>query len=104
MSSFSPYFSLINVFEYKWEHQINHRHALFEGNTMSQDEQGENIQHRFCQFNVKKRVSWECTTEHQSRNAKVHLDIPATKVVPVIFLPSIMGSNLKHKDTGDSVW
>nr|WP_282553934.1 hypothetical protein [Providencia rettgeri] len=71
---------------------------------MSQDEQGENIQHHFCQFDVKKRVSWECTTEHQSRNAKAHLYVPATKVVPVIFLPSIMGSNLKHKDTGDSVW
>ncbi|MEQ4665217.1 hypothetical protein ABN083_03555 [Providencia rettgeri] len=52
---------------------------------------------------MKKRVSWECTTEHQSRNAKAHLYVPATKVVPVIFLPSIMGSNLKHKDTGDSV-
>lgn len=39
-------------------------------------------------------------TSNQSRNT----DLSATKVVPVIFLPSIMGSNLKHKDTGDSDW
>lgn len=66
--------------------------------------QDEHIQHRFCTFNEKKRVSWECTTEHQSQNAKARLYVPASKVVPVIFLPGIMGSNLKHKDTGDSVW
>lgn len=71
---------------------------------MSQDEQNENIQHRFCKFDEKKRVAWECTTEYKSRNAKAHLYVPATKVVPVIFLPGIMGSNLKHKDTGESVW
>ncbi|UNH23500.1 lipase family alpha/beta hydrolase [Moellerella wisconsensis] len=71
---------------------------------MDQDEQIENIQHRFCEFDEKKRVAWECTTEHKSRNAKAHLYPPATKVVPVIFLPGIMGSNLKHKDSGESVW
>ncbi|ELZ5938482.1 hypothetical protein U0L13_000639 [Providencia stuartii] len=71
---------------------------------MTQDEQNENIQHSFCEFDEKKRVKWTCTTEHQSQNAKANLYVPATKVVPVIFLPGIMGSNLKHKDTGDSVW
>ena len=71
---------------------------------MSQDEQAENIQHRFCQFDEKKRVSWECELQHQSQNAKANLYLPAIKVVPVIFLPGIMGSNLKHKDSGESVW
>lgn len=71
---------------------------------MSQDEKKEHIQHCFCEFDEKKRVAWECTTEHKSLNAKAYLYVPATKVVPVIFLPGIMGSNLKHKDTGDSVW
>lgn len=71
---------------------------------MSQDEQSENIQHCFGEFDEKKQVKWTCTTAHQSLNAKANLYVPATNVVPVIFLPGIMGSNLKNKKTGDSVW
>ncbi|SUC34090.1 Uncharacterised protein [Providencia rustigianii] len=71
---------------------------------MNQDEQNENIQHSFCKFDEKKQVSWECTRQHRSQNAKAYLHLPSIKVVPVIFLPGIMGSNLKNKDTGDSVW
>ena len=72
---------------------------------MSQDEQSENIQHCFAEFDDNKCAVWkDLRLKHQSENAKANCYLPSTKVVPVIFLPGIMGSNLKHKDTGDSVW
>lgn len=71
---------------------------------MSQDEQKENIQYCFGEFNDKKRVVWRCTTQHESLNAKARLYLPATKVVPVIFLPGIMGSNLRSKKDKKSIW
>ncbi|BBG60804.1 MULTISPECIES: lipase/acyltransferase domain-containing protein [Providencia] len=71
---------------------------------MNQDEQNENIQHSFCKFDEKKQVSWECTRQHRSQNAKAYLHLPSIKVVPVIFLPGIMGSNLRSKKDKKSIW
>lgn len=58
---------------------------------MDQDEQIENIQHRFCEFDEKKRVAWECTTEHKSRNAKAHLYPLQPKWFLLFFYPALWG-------------
>ncbi|HHR6080753.1 TPA: hypothetical protein ACS7ZY_003149 [Providencia alcalifaciens] len=62
---------------------------------MGQDEQSENIQHCFAEFDDNKCAVWKnLQRKHQSENAKANCYLPSTKVVPVIFLPGIMGSNL----------
>lgn len=38
----------------------------------------------------------------QGRRKVLLAELPA--VIPVVFLPGIMGTNLRHKDTGDAVW
>lgn len=40
-------------------------------------------------------------TDDKTRGSMV---VPPSTVVPVIFVPGIMGSNLKNKTTGESVW
>ena len=38
----------------------------------------------------------------QGRRKVLLAELPA--VIPVVFLPGIMGTNLRHRDTGDAVW
>lgn len=50
------------------------------------------------------KVIWDdVTAQHKSLNAESHCIKPPTKVIPVIFIPGIMGTNLKDND-GVSVW
>lgn len=48
------------------------------------------------------------TTQHQSLHAKAKCILPPTKIIPAIFLPGIMGSNLKSSGgevkAGESIW
>lgn len=72
---------------------------------MNKDKQDEIIQYCFGEFNEKKQVVWnDLHLQHKSLNAKAYCYMPPIKVVPIIFLPGIMGSNLKNKATGDSIW
>ncbi|MEX6026453.1 lipase family alpha/beta hydrolase [Providencia vermicola] len=72
---------------------------------MSQNEQTENIQHCFAEFDGNKCAVWkDLRLKHQSENAKAHCYLPSTKVVPVIFLPGIMGFNLRSKKDKKSIW
>ncbi len=41
--------------------------------------------------------------QHKSLNAKARCILPPTKVIPVIFIPGVMGTNLKS-DIGESSW
>ncbi|MBM7344022.1 esterase/lipase family protein [Pantoea coffeiphila] len=72
---------------------------------MLQDEHSEIIQHCFGRFNDKKKVVWDdITLKHKSLNAIARCYCPPTRVVPVIFLPGIMGSNLRSKTDKKSIW
>ncbi|OAT48965.1 lipase family alpha/beta hydrolase [Providencia heimbachae] len=48
------------------------------------------------------QVTWRgIQYQHKSLNAEAHCFLPPTKIIPVIFLPGVMGSNLKS--SGDNV-
>nr|WP_314267464.1 hypothetical protein [uncultured Moellerella sp.] len=72
---------------------------------MNQNKQEESIQHCFGEFNEKKRIEWNnIHQQHKSLNAKAHCYLPPHKVIPIIFLPGIMGSNLRSKKDKKSIW
>jgi len=41
--------------------------------------------------------------QHKSLNAKAKCILPPIKAIPVIFIPGVMGTNLKNKK-GKSIW
>lgn len=72
---------------------------------MVQDEKDEAIQHCFGEFNDKKKVVWnDIILKQKSKNARALCYCPPTRVVPVIFLPGVMGSNLRSKKDKKSIW
>ncbi|EKT64494.1 lipase family alpha/beta hydrolase [Providencia burhodogranariea] len=72
---------------------------------MNQDKDNESIQTVFGQFDENKCVVWSnIQLQHKSKNAQAHCIKPPTKIIPVIFLPGIMGSNLKSKKNKKSIW
>lgn len=51
------------------------------------------------------KCSWvDIQLQHKSLNAEAKCIVPPTKVIPVIFIPGIMGTNLKHRYTKESLW
>ncbi|MBG5919984.1 esterase/lipase family protein [Providencia stuartii] len=50
------------------------------------------------------KCSWvDIQLQHKSLNAEAKCIMPPTKAIPVIFIPGIMGTNLKNKK-GKSIW
>ncbi|EOV8583153.1 lipase family alpha/beta hydrolase [Providencia stuartii] len=67
--------------------------------------QEKSIQYYFGEFDEKKRIVWKnIQTQYEECNTEAHCYLPPHKVVPVIFLPGIMGSNLKNKKSDRSIW
>lgn len=57
------------------------------------------------QWDENGKCSWvDIQRQHKSLNAEAKCIVPPTKVIPVIFIPGIMGTNLKHKYTKESLW
>ncbi|MGO2336850.1 lipase family alpha/beta hydrolase [Providencia sp.] len=55
-------------------------------------------------WNKEGRCSWvDLQLQHKSLNAQAKCIVPPTKVIPVIFIPGIMGTNLKDKNN-KPVW
>ena len=55
-------------------------------------------------WNEEGKCSWnDLQLQHKSLNAQAKCIVPPTKVIPVIFIPGIMGTNLKS-DVGESSW
>lgn len=48
-------------------------------------------------------VARSVTSPVQS-TTRAEVVVPPSEVVPVVFVPGIMGSNLRNRDTGESVW
>lgn len=46
------------------------------------------------------KIYWDVQNQKKELNAKVVLIKPPTKVIPVIFLPGVMGTNLMEKESG----
>ncbi|WP_273840480.1 MULTISPECIES: triacylglycerol lipase [Providencia] len=68
--------------------------------------QGEcqNISYHLPKWTENGEVIWDdATAQHKSLNAEAHCIKPPTKVIPVIFIPGIMGTNLKDKKD-KSIW
>ncbi|QXX84414.1 hypothetical protein J6836_08585 [Providencia sp. R33] len=69
--------------------------------------QGEcqNISYHLPKWTENGEVIWDdATAQHKSLNAEAHCIKPPTKVIPVIFIPGIMGTNLKDTKNGEPVW
>ena len=65
----------------------------------------QNISYHLPKWTKNGEVIWDdVTAQHKSLNAEAHCIKPPTKVIPVIFIPGIMGTNLKNKKSGDPVW
>ncbi|QKN81409.1 esterase/lipase family protein [Scandinavium goeteborgense] len=59
------------------------------------------------EWNEQGKCSWEgIQTQHVSKNAKAMLILPPTKVIPVIFLPGVMGTNLSSSKSSieETIW
>lgn len=56
------------------------------------------------QWDENGKCSWvDIQRQHKSLNAEAKCIVPPTKVIPVIFIPGIMGTNLKS-DIGEDSW
>ncbi|MGQ7951381.1 esterase/lipase family protein [Providencia huashanensis] len=57
------------------------------------------------QWDENGKCSWNgIPLQHKSLNAEAKCLVPPTKVIPVIFIPGIMGTNLKDTKNGEPVW
>ncbi|UFK93367.1 MULTISPECIES: lipase family alpha/beta hydrolase [Providencia] len=61
------------------------------------------------QWDEKGKCHWKGVgLQHQSLNAEAKCVVPPTKIIPVIFLPGVMGSNLKSSGgeikEGEQIW
>ncbi|EKT64474.1 lipase family alpha/beta hydrolase [Providencia burhodogranariea] len=64
----------------------------------------QHISYHLPKWNKNGKVIWDdIKTQHKSLNAEAHCIKPPTKVVPVIFIPGIMGTNLMDNDE-ENVW
>ena len=58
----------------------------------------QNISYHLPKWTKNGEVIWDdVTAQHKSLNAEAHCIKPPTKVIPVIFIPGIMGTNLMSK-------
>ncbi|MDC9769039.1 lipase family alpha/beta hydrolase [Proteus mirabilis] len=72
---------------------------------MNQKVDTDNIENYFGEFDKNQQLTWcDIGLQHQSSNAEAHCFTPPHRVVPVIFLPGIMGSNLKSTIDNRSIW
>lgn len=64
----------------------------------------QHVSYHIPKWNEKGKCSWnDLQLQHKSLNAQAKCIVPPIKVIPVIFIPGIMGTNLKDKK-GDPVW
>ncbi|WP_369308999.1 esterase/lipase family protein [Providencia rettgeri] len=62
------------------------------------------VSYHLPQWDEKGKCSWvDIQLQHKSLNAEAKCIVPPTKVIPIIFIPGIMGTNLKS-DVGESSW
>ena len=66
----------------------------------------QNISYHLPKWTKNGEVIWDdVTAQHKSLNAEAHCIKPPTKVIPVIFIPGIMGTNLMSKgDDKKEMW
>lgn len=61
----------------------------------------QNITHHMPYWDDNGRIHWKnIQTQHQSLNAKARCFLPPEKIIPVIFIPGVMGSNLMSSGAG----
>ncbi|MDH2325141.1 MULTISPECIES: esterase/lipase family protein, partial [Providencia] len=64
----------------------------------------QHISYHLPQWDENGKCSWiDIQLQHKSLNAEAKCIVPPTKVIPVIFIPGIMGTNLKDKKN-KSIW
>lgn len=64
----------------------------------------QHVSYHLPQWDENGKCSWiDIKLQHKSLNAEAKCIVPPTKVIPVIFIPGIMGTNLKS-DVGESSW
>lgn len=64
----------------------------------------QHVSYHLPQWDENGKCSWiDIQLQHKSLNAEAKCIVPPTKVIPVIFIPGIMGTNLKS-DVGESSW
>lgn len=69
----------------------------------------QNITHHAPNWDDRGRIYWkDIQTQHRSLNAKARCFLPPEKIIPVIFIPGVMGSNLMSSggelDDGEVIW
>lgn len=62
------------------------------------------ISYHLPEWNEKGKITWkDLQLQHKSLNAQAKCILPPLKAIPVIFIPGIMGTNLKNK-IGKPIW
>lgn len=57
------------------------------------------------QWDEKGKCHWKgIGLQHKSLNAEAKCVVPPTKAIPVIFIPGIMGTNLKNNMDDQPIW
>lgn len=65
----------------------------------------QHVSYHLPQWDENGKCQWiDIQLQHKSLNAEAKCILPPRKVIPVIFIPGIMGTNLKNKKNGDPVW
>ncbi|HHR6136868.1 TPA: esterase/lipase family protein [Providencia alcalifaciens] len=67
----------------------------------------QHVSYHLPQWDENGKCSWiDIQLQHKSLNAEAKCIVPPTKVIPVIFIPGIMGTNLKKgkEQGGEAVW
>ncbi|CAG9416417.1 hypothetical protein NVI2019_PEGOAJLN_01354 [Providencia alcalifaciens] len=65
----------------------------------------QHVSYHLPQWDENGKCHWiDIQLQHKSLNAEAKCILPPRKVIPVIFIPGIMGTNLKNKKNGDPVW
>ncbi len=77
---------------------------MTEKNTPDTDE-CQNISYHRPHWDENGKCSWvDIQLQHKSLNAKARCILPPIKAIPVIFIPGVMGTNLKNKKDDQPVW
>lgn len=65
----------------------------------------QHVSYHLPQWDEHGKCRWiDIQLQHKSLNAEAKCILPPRKVIPIIFIPGIMGTNLKNKQSGEPVW
>ncbi|WJW83218.1 hypothetical protein QU516_07365 [Moellerella wisconsensis] len=65
----------------------------------------QHVSYHLPQWDENGKCSWiDIKLQHKSLNAEAKCIVPPTKVIPVIFIPGIMGTNLKDTKNEEPIW